>query len=295
MVAPVPTVSLLLAPETIVMNGSPRSSVICVRVLWLAFMAGVLAGRSVRADVVTFEDLSVPPAGYFNGDPGGLSPGGSVSDPWSSGGVEFSNTFGIDADYVFPYWFGFAYSDVVNTTDPDFTNQYASYPGGGFGSSTTYAVVYASGATVSLPSAATVSGFRIANTTYAALTMINGDAYGFSLPLGPGGWFRVTATGSLGGSPTGSAEYYLADLRGASPPGVLATWDWFDLSPLGAVDSIGFAFTGSDNGAFGLNTPAYFAMDDLTFAPVPEPSVTAILVSLVATGAVARRSRRRAA
>lgn len=255
----------------------------------------VIGAATVRADVVTFEDLSVPPSGYFNGDPGGLSPGQSVNVPWTSGGASFANTFGVDADFAFPYWIGFAYSDVVNTTDPDFGNQYASYPGGGSGS-TTYAVAYADGAAVTLPVPATVAGFMIANTTYAALTMLDGDPYGFSLPLGPGGWFRVTASGSLGGAATGTAEYYLADLRGGSTPGVLATWDWFDLSPLGTVDTISFTFAGSDAGVFGLNTPAYFAMDDLTFAPVPEPSTGAIVASLVfAAAAVRRRSGGRAA
>jgi hypothetical protein len=264
----------------------------------LACVAAVLTTTAARADVVTFEDLSVPPAGYFNGDPGGLSPGQSVSDSWASGGVSFSNTFGIDGTYLFPYWFGFASSNqavvVSDTAKGDFADQYQALPGNGFGSST-YAIAYSDGATVTLPEAATVAGFRIANTAYAGLTMLNGDLYNFTSPLGSGGWFLVTATGSLGGTPTGSAEYYLADLQGVSPPGVLTTWDWFDLSPLGAVDSITFSFTGSDVGVFGLNTPAYFAMDDLTFTPVPEPSAAAIAVSLVAAGAVALRSRRRAA
>jgi hypothetical protein len=261
--------------------------------------AMVLWCAAVRADVVTFEDLSVPPAGYFNGDPGGLSPGQSVSDPWASGGASFANTFGIDGTYSFPYWTGFAYSNqavvVSGTAKGDFADQYQALPGSGFGSST-YAIAYSDGATVTLPEAATVAGFRIANNAYAGLTMLNGDVYNFTSPLGPGGWFLVTATGSLGGTTTGSAEYYLADLRGVSPPGVLATWDWFDLSPLGAVDTISFAFTGSDTSIiYGLNTPAYFAMDDLTFTPVPEPSAAAIAVSLAAAGLLARRSRRRAA
>jgi hypothetical protein len=88
----------------------------------------------------------------------------------------------------------------------------------------------------------------------------------------------------------GSADFYLADLRGPTPPGLVTGWEWLDLSGLGTVDSISFSFSGSDVGAFGLNTPAYFAMDDLTYAPVPEPGTWAMSVG-AAAAAVARRRR----
>jgi hypothetical protein len=173
-----------------------------------AAMLAAFGGRYAAAAVVDFEDLALPPSGFFNGDPGNLSPGDSVSQPWTSGGASFANTFGIDVDFAFPYWSGFAYSDVVNTTTNTFDNQYAAYPGSGF-QSTTYAIAYSGAAAVSLPSPATVSGFRIANTTYAYLTMQDGDIYGFTQPLAAEGWFLVTASGSLGGTPTGSAVFYL--------------------------------------------------------------------------------------
>ena len=263
----------------------------------LISLAVTAACAAASAAVVDFEDLTVPSSGFFNGYPGSPLTNQTVTVPWESAGVSFSNVFGNDTteDYSFDYWFGFAYSNVVNTTDPSFTNQYASYPGGGFGSST-YAVAYADGATVSLPVATTVAGFRIANTTYSALTMLQGDEYGFSNPLAAGGWFTTTATGKLAGSTTGSATFYLADLRGDSPPGVLATWAWFDLTALGTVDEIEFSFDGSDKSPpFGLNTPAYFAMDNLTVTAVPEPGTMALVAAaaLVGLGNAWRRGRRR--
>lgn len=266
--------------------------------MWLlSILALVAVAGSAEAVVVDFEGLTVPPSGYFNGNPGTLSPGQSVSTPWEAGGGAFSNTFGIDSygGFDYPYWYGFAYSNVVDTTDPSFTNQYASYPGGGF-QSNTYAVPHTEDndyrPAVTLPVPTTVSGFRIATTTYSALTMKNGDQYGFSAPLPPGGWFATTAIGRRGVTTTGSATFYLADLRGASPPGILATWEWFDLAPLGTVDRIEFEFSGSDVGPFGLNTPRYFAMDDLTVAAVPEPTV-AVIAAAVAIAAVVRRRRMR--
>lgn len=255
-----------------------------VRTCSLSILTLVAFTGTAAAVVIDFEGLPVPPAGFFNGDPGTLSPGQSVSTPWTSGGVAFSNTFGIDSygGFNYEWWEGFSYSTVVNTADPAFTNQYASYPGGGY-QSTTYAVPHTEyndyRPTVMLPVPTTVSGFRIANTTYTALTLRNGDQYGFSAPLPLGGWFATTAIGRLGATTTGSATFFLADLRGASPPGILATWEWFDLSSLGTVDRIEFEFSGSDVGPFGLNTPRYFALDDLTVAAVPEPAFSVVLAS----------------
>jgi hypothetical protein len=261
----------------------------------VAVIVMVLRSLQAAGVVVDFEDLTVPPAGYFNGDPGSLSPGDEVTQPWTSGGAAFANTYGIDADFVFPYWSGFAYSDVVDTTTNTFENQYAAYPGSGY-QSATYAVAFDDAAAITLPSPSTVSGFRIANTTYGYLTMQDGDIYGFTQPLSAGGWFLVTATGSLGGTSTGSAEFYLADLRGDSPPGLVADWGWFDLSGLGTVDAVSFAFTGSDVGPFGLNTPAYFALDDFTYsATVPEPGTWAVCAAAAVAGLTGWRIRRRIA
>jgi hypothetical protein len=260
----------------------------------IACVAGVLcAAGNAAATVVDFEDCPLPGSqAYFNGDPGTLQPGQSRTQPWTSRGASFANTFGIDGDYNFPYWDGFAFSNVVNTTDGSFTNQYASYPGGGFGSSA-YAVAYSDAAAVELPGPSTIAGFRIANTTYTYLTLVHGDEWGFTSPLPAGGWFRITATGRLAGVATGSTTFDLADLRGAAPTGVLPGWSWFDLTALGAVDHVDFAFSGSDTGAFGLNTPAYFAMDNLTFAAVPEPAMGLVLVGAVAAAVLRCRRLRR--
>lgn len=258
---------------------------------------------SARAEVVIdFEDLTLPEASYFNGDPGGMpiDQPWEVSKPWSSGSVSFSNTAGRaiggsgDEAYNFTYWSGFASSNVVNTTDSSFTNQYAAKPGGGFGGAgTTYAVAYGDGATVVLPVPTTVAGFQIANTTYAYGVMAFPDPNNFSTPLGPNDWFAATAIGKLGTMTTGSATFSLAERRTGAAPSILAGWAWFDLSALGTIDRIEFSFDGSDKGIFGLNTPAYFAMDNLTVAAVPEPSTWTLLAGGAATAVLAARRTHR--
>ena len=59
------------------------------------------------------------------------------------------------------------------------------------------------------------------------------------------------------------------------------------------VESVEFTFSGSDTGTFGLNTPAYFAMDALTVNAVPEPAGWGLLAAgWAAILSSCRRSRR---
>ncbi|HMO36139.1 MAG TPA: DUF4465 domain-containing protein, partial [Gemmatales bacterium] len=65
-----------------------------------------------------------------------------------------------------------------------------------------------------------------------------------------------------------------------------------DLSGLGAgTSALTFELTSSDVGPFGMNTPAYFAMDNLVVA-VPEPGTMA-LVGSAALGLIGWYGRRR--
>jgi hypothetical protein len=57
------------------------------------------------------------------------------------------------------------------------------------------------------------------------------------------------------------------------------------------IDEVAFAFTGTDFGTFGLNTPSYMAVDNINFTAVPEPSAFALLLGAVALGCVAHRRR----
>lgn len=257
-------------------NGQARARVrsVCLYAIALAGMAARVAAGPITVD---FEDTMLPPSGYLNGEPTPntlLGTNGSIANTFSSGGVSFSNIFSnyYDGEYDYPYWSGFAFSNVQDDTTPGFTNQYAAYPGSGYGASAGYAIAYGDGAMLSLPAPGIVSGFEIANTTYAALVMKDVDPYGFSTPLATGGFFLVTAVGKLEGAVTGSTSFYLADLRTESSPGILGDWARYDLSGLGVVDAVLFTFAGSDmNSSKQLNTPAYFAMDQLVYTPVPEP------------------------
>ena len=40
------------------------------------------------------------------------------------------------------------------------------------------------------------------------------------------------------------------------------TWEWVDLTTLGSLDSVSFRLSSSDVGSFGMNTPAFFCIDE---------------------------------
>ncbi len=67
------------------------------------------------------------------------------------------------------------------------------------------------------------------------------------------------------------------------------------MTPLAGSESLGFGFASSDVGQFGINTPLYFAMDNLTLSTstaIPEPSSALLaLTALGITGLAAAHRR----
>jgi len=266
------------------------------------------AGAPALAATVGFEDVgaNLPIADPITGDPelhdDGFSAVDAGQDPdFTSGGATFNNDF---ADFGGGCCFqGWAYSQETDTTTPGFANQFSAITGSGVGGSATYGVAFTSGAvgsqdgisTITLDDEAPVAGAWFTNTTFAALSMLNGDQ--FADPFGgPDGsepdFFRLTVTGrDASDAVTGSVEVALADytFENDALDFIVMDWTWVDLSPLGDVASLDFALASSDVSGGFLNTPSYFAMDDLVI--VPEPGTGALLA--FGLGVLARRRGRR--
>ena len=88
---------------------------------------------------------------------------------------------------------------------------------------------------------------------------------GFATAFSQGSWFKLTAVGfDADDEETTRVDFYLADYRGENTLDhyILDTWQWMDLRPLGKVAKVRFLLDGSDKGQYGLNTAAYFALDD---------------------------------
>ncbi len=210
------------------------------------------------------ENLGLEAESYYNGSDGAGS--------FTSGGFTFLNTFS-PSEYG-GYWSGFAASNVTDNQTEGWSNQYSAIPGTGAIETSNYAVSYASYGSEIQFEKTTVSGFYITNATYAYYSMLNGDAYSKKFG-GENGtdedWFKVTICGiSEQGDTTGTIEYFLADFRD-NEKYILNTWKWVDLSSLGEIAKLRFSLSSSDVGDWGMNTPAYFCIDQLNhqdLAPV---------------------------
>src|SRR5262245_175379 len=219
--------------------------------LWTALLALALLTAPARGQVVAdLEDLPLSgPNTFYNGADGA---GG-----FTSRGARFNNSYNA----TFGAWEGWAYSNVVNTTTPGFTNQYAAYnlPGGGGDGSPQYAVAFAGVPAIDLPANTRPQAVRITNTTYAALSMRDGDAFAkkFGGPTGNDpDFFRLTVEGrDAAGALLGSLDFYLADYRFSnnSLDYIVSQWTTVDLTGLPAgTRRLTFALTSSDNGQFGM-------------------------------------------
>lgn len=248
-------------------------------------------------DMITFEDKTTYTAtgangSYYNGNPGNNL---SNSTGWSSGGVQFNNAY----NGTFDFWSGFAYSNVANSTTAGFTNQYAAFPGGGSASSQ-YAIAFnfdQGDAIISFTTPVIVNSADFANTTYAALSMRDGDAFSKKFGGVSGNdpdYLRLDVHGFLGGVNTATSSLYLADyqLSNNSLDFILNGWATQNLSGLGVVDSLQFDLVSTDVGAFGTNTPTYFALDNLSITAVPEPTSVAMISMAAIAVSFCRRKKR---
>ncbi len=232
----------------------------------LTLIAGALGTSALTnaGTIVDFEDVPLPSStsagDYYNGSD---LAGGFVSQ-----GVDFNNSYNV----VFSTWTGWAASNSTDTTTAGFTNQYSAFPGSGAEGSANFGVAFNSApgdSVITFSQPTEVTGTYITNGTYAALSMLLGDAFAKKFGGISGSdpdWFKLAIFGKdISGNTTGTVDFYLADYRGSSSQDyVVDNWAWVDLSSLGTqVQSLEFELTSSDNGMFGMNTPAYFLIDNL--------------------------------
>jgi len=170
--------------------------------------------------------------------------------------ASFSNTF----NETWASWSGFAFSQKNDKATAGFTNQYSVYANSGANNSSKFAVSYAPAestpiSNISFSTAEEVKKMWVNNSTYAALTMLNGDTY--TPKFKAGDWTLLTITGFNGTTQKGKIECYLADYRNGKAE-LLSNWKELDLSSLGLVSNLEFIVTSSQSGV-----PSYFCLDNL--------------------------------
>lgn len=218
----------------------------------------ILAFTVSKAQTTTadFENLNLPPESFLNGS--------DLSGGFADGDVFLPNDFNTE----FSSWSGWSITNLTDNTTAGFSNQYSAIAGGGF-ESETYATTYVSSESiVRLQGGASQEGVYVTNSTYAYFSMLDGDAFAKKFGGLTGNdpdFFLLTIGAYQDGELTGAeVEFYLADFTFAdnSQDYIVDEWTYVDLSTLGAADSLSFTLTSSDVGEFGMNTPAYFCIDD---------------------------------
>jgi hypothetical protein len=226
-------------------------------ILFVAALAMTFAACKPNYDVedktvATFEEAAITPAQtesvYHLAQTG----------TFTSGNFEFTQEVSVSEWGT--YYFGNVVSNKTDNTYKDDMDGNKSVKGGARNGKNflVWTSSYNGADGIKLKQAAKVPGMYVCNSAYAYASMTKGDDFAGE-PFGDDDWFLLTISGSLEGKAVNNqVTFYLA--KGKN---IVADWTYVDLSTLGKVDELHFALTGSRTGEWGLNTPAYFCIDDL--------------------------------
>ena len=194
-----------------------------------------------------------------------------------SGGFEYLNL-----DYPNAYntewdsWSGWSVSTMTDTVTRGFANQYSCISGSGVDGSAHYMTSFVLGETTILSDTGfdpvvgdqpgILEGIYLNNATYTYYSMLEGDAFAKKFGGADGtdpDYFYVSIKDN--NNPQDSVIFFLADFRSDTPEEDYIIKDWTYVPLPGFSDTISFTLYSSDVGAFGMNTPAYFCMDNAEF------------------------------
>ncbi|MEO6833709.1 MAG: DUF4465 domain-containing protein [Chitinophagaceae bacterium] len=187
---------------------------------------------------------------------------------------------------------GFAFSNMTDTVTPGFKNQYsAKYKRAVDTLPIEYMVANGQHNYVKTLLKGQITSLWVTNTTYAYYSMRDGDAFAKKFGGSSGNdpdWFKLTIHGydTKGVYPSDSTDFYLADFRFADNSKDYILKDWTPVNlPFKynqSLDSVTFNLSSSDTGMFGINTPLYFALDNVFFLqptsvqPIPFSQIASI-------------------
>lgn len=232
----------------------------------LLLASGILCGVTMTfaQNIVDFEELTLDPETHWNGSDG--------SGQFTSSYLTFYNIF-EDWGGGMTSWNGFAYTNETDVTTFDFSNEYSSAIGSGVWASENYAVSYIMGDWENnyapIPSVIKIDtetapevipGMFISLNAYSSLYMANNDCYSNGQH-----WLKLhIAAYSTTTWYATTADILLADYRfdNSDLDFKMNNWAYVDLTWAEGTDSLLFYIYSSDAGEYGVNTPAYFCIDN---------------------------------
>ena len=238
------------------------------QVLSIALLCNTVSSYAQNRSVTmttTFDSLYLANESHWDGSD---QSGGFLGE---NGHWNFSNVY--DTAWG-GYWAsGWSYSNETDVTTTG--NQFSSFAGSDVSGLGNYIIGTTSGGLGLTFGMVDGIDFYVTNSTYAAISMRDGDFFGkrFGDSTNASGtvdgtngedWFKLTISSYLSGSLQGSEEIYLADYRFSndSLDYILSSWQHVVL-PFN-TDSLSFSLSSSDVGTFGMNTPGFFCLDQIT-------------------------------
>ena len=235
-----------------------------------------------QQNVGDFENLTLSSESYWDGsDMSGLHNNSVFTTNFSSGDYNFSNSYDTTWGAASGYWSsGWAYSNMTDSTTSGFTNQYSAKPGGGHPIGGANYAIGKPNSTIVFNNPNGLS-INITNSTYAANSMRDGDAFAKKFTNADQDYFKLHIYGYSNGSIADSTEFYLADFTHADSTldYIVTDWQYVELLP-GPYDSVSFDLSSSDVGAFGMNTPAYFCIDNVGNFPLSSNTINQEIINI---------------
>lgn len=221
---------------------------------------------------ISFENQKLNADGFWIGVPEGNSY--SYNDDWggttttytdnvyNEGPVSFPVTYNLytSAYGTSDYWSGFAISNRTATTFEAATltpDQYNNITGKAHNGKN-FCVITTYGEKISLGSGVVIKSLYFTNSAYTVNSILNGDNYS-GAKFDATDWFKCTLTGEKADGTTVTKDIDLA-----KDGGYVNDWQLLDLSDMGAITSLSFGFSGSRSNDYGVLTPAYICIDDVT-------------------------------
>lgn len=240
-----------------------------MKLFYTLFLLALVNGLFAQVD---FENYELPIDTFINEEP----------DGFVNSGVTLPNFY--NANYN--SFSGFALSTMTDTETPGYLNQYSSASGSGADASLTYAVGYVSfNNSIFIEEDLSIKSLSVNNTTYAYLSMRDGDnfakKFGGETGEDPDYFLLTIKFFNDGVMLEDTVDFYLADYRDTVDY-IVGSWSNIDLSSVqGEYNEIKFCLSSTDNGAFGMNTPAYIAIDNLEIGTTNsvEEELTGVVIS----------------
>ncbi len=161
-------------------------------------------------------------------------------------------------------WSGFAITNGTDTKTEEYTNNSAIVGKGIDGK--VYLTAnngFSNSAKISFKDkkARKIKGMYVTNTTYAYKVIKNGNR--FSRKFTDNDWFKLKVIAlDENNERKDSTVIYLADFRNGKSK-ILNKWKWVNTEKMGKVNALIFDLSSTDNGEWGMNTPAYFCIDGI--------------------------------